>query len=109
MAQLKFSNRVGFPNLEAVSVVSDGTNTTVNFNPYNIPTNTFFGGFWVKIPRAVTTSTEPLQFSTIGVSNSTVSVYLANGTQATVANIASTGPAIYLVFYDRDNKRVQLI
>ena len=108
MAFLRFSNRTGFPCIEAVSVTSDGTNTTVSFNPH-WGSNNFFGGFGVKIPQAVTTSTEPLQFTTIGVSGSTIPVYLANGAQATVANIASTGPAIYLLFYDRDNNRVQII
>lgn len=110
MAQLKFSNTRGIPNIEAVSVTSDGTNTTVAFNPHPYRlSNQFFGGFWVKIPQAVTTSTEPLQFSTVGVSGSTVPVYLKDDTQATVASITSTGPAVYLFFYDRDNNRVQLI
>lgn len=109
MVQLKFSNRLGIPNLEAGSVTSDGTNTTVNFPAYSIINGSFYGGFWVKIPQEVTTSTEPLQFSTLGITNSTIPVYLANSAQATVANIASSGPAIYLVFYDRDNKRVQFI
>lgn len=110
MSVLRFSNRTGFPNLEATSITSDGTVTTVNFNSHNeIQTNNFFGGFWVKIPQTVATSTQPLQFSTIGVPNSTVPVYLPDGTQATVASIASTGPAIYLFFYDRDNNRVQRI
>lgn len=109
MAQLKFSNRLGIPNLEASSVTTDGTNTTVNFPAYQILNGSFYGGFWIKIPQEITTSTKPLQFSTLGVSNSTVPVYLSNGTQATAASIASTGPAVYLVFYDRDNKKVQLI
>lgn len=110
MAILKFSNRTGFPNLEATSVTSNGTTTTVSFNAHQfVQTNNFFGGFWVKIPQAVATSTQPLQFTTVGVPNSTVPVYLANGTQATVASIASTGPAVYLFFYDRDNNRVQRV
>lgn len=110
MTQLRFSNRNGFPCIEATGVASDGTNTTVTFNshPY-VQTGRFSGGFFIKIAQAVTTSTEPLQFTTSGVQNSTVPVYLANGTQATVASIASTGPAIYLAFYDSDNNRVQLI
>lgn len=109
MAQMKFSNRTGFPNIEAVSVVSDGTTTTISFNPCSYLGNDFYGGFWVKIPQAVTTSTEPVQFTTVGVSNSTVPVYLSSGTQATVADFVSTGPAIYLAFHDKDNNRVQLI
>ncbi len=108
MALLKFSNRIGFPNIEAVSVTSDGTNTTVNFNPHTGGQN-FFGGFWVKIPQTVVTGTEPLQFSTVGVSNSTVPVYLQTGAQATVANIVTSGGSVFLCFYDRDNNRVTLI
>lgn len=110
MAQLKFSNQGGMPNLEAVSVTSDGTNTTVSFNshPFRF-TNRFFGGFWVKIPQTVADGTEPLQFATVGEAGSTVPVYLPNGTQATVGDIESTGPAVYMFFYDRDNNRVQII
>lgn len=110
MAILRFSNRMGFPNLEATSVTSDGTTTTVSFNahPFMLRNN-FFGGFWVKIPQAVTTSTQPLQFTTTGVPNSTVPVYMPDGTQATVASIASTGPAVYLFFYDRDTNRVSRV
>lgn len=110
MAELKFSNGGGFPNLEAVSVTSDGTNTTVEFNPHPyVLSNRFYGGFWVKIPQAVTTSTQPLQFSTKGVPNSTVPVYVAGGAQATVAAIASTGPGVHLCFYDRDSNRTEIL
>lgn len=110
MAVLRFSNQGGFPLLEAVNVSTDATNTMVSFN--NHPwrqTNRFFGGFFVKIPQEVATGTTLLQFTTIGVSGSTVPVYLSNGTQATAADIVSTGPAIYLAFYDRDTNRVQLL
>lgn len=108
MAFLRFSNRNGFPNIEATSVTSDGTNTTVSFNPHNGSRN-FFGGFWVKIPQTVTTSTEPLYFTTTGVSGSTVPVYLSSGAQATAANIVTTGGSVFLCFYDLDNNRVTLI
>lgn len=110
MAYLKFSNQGGIPNLEAVSVTSDGTNTTIAFNPHPYRmTNRFFGGFWVKIPQAITSNGQPIQFTTIGETGSTVPVYLANGTQATTGAIVSTGPGVYLCFYDRDNNRVQII
>lgn len=112
MAVLKFSNQGGFPLLEAVSVTSEGTVTTINFqsHPY-IQSNRFYGGFFVKIPQAIAAgiSTNTLQFATIGVGGSAVPVWLSNGTQATAGDIESTGPAIYLLFYDRDNNRIQLI
>lgn len=110
MAQLKFSNREGIPNLEVVSVTSDGTNTTLSFNPHPYRlTNRFFGGFWVKVPNAVTTSTQPLFVNTIGVSGSSYPVYDITGAAATVAAIASSGPVVHEFFYDRDNDRVQII
>lgn len=108
MAFLRYANRFGFPCIESTSVTSDGTNTTVAFNPHQGGDN-FFGGFWVKIGQNVATSTEPLQFTTTGVVGSTVPVYLQTGVQATVANIVTTGGGIFLLFYDRDNNRVTLI
>lgn len=108
MALLRFSNRIGFPCIESTGVASDGTNTTVSFSSHQGSPN-FFGGFWIKIPQTVATSTEPLLFTTVGVSGSTVPVYLSSGVQATVANIATTGGGVFLCFYDRDNNRVTLI
>lgn len=113
MALLKFANQSGIPCIEAVSVSSEADTLTINFNPHSYRAiNMFYGGFWVKIPQAVTAesgSEKSLQFSTIGVAGSTVPVYLANGSQATDGAITSTGNGIYLAFYDRDNNRVQLI
>ena len=108
MALLKYANRFGFPCIESTSVISDGTNTTVSFNPHQNGDN-FFGGFWVKIGQNVATSTEPLQFATTGVVGSTIPVYLQTGVQATVANIVTSGGGIFLLFYDKDNNRVTLI
>ena len=108
MALLKYANRFGCPCIESTSVTSDGTNTTVSFNPHQNGDN-FFGGFWVKIGQNVATSTEPLQFETTGVVCSTIPVYLQTGVQATVADIVTSGGGIFLLFYDKDNNRVTLI
>ena len=108
MALLKYANRFGFPCIESTSVTSDGTNTTVFFNPHQNGDN-FFGGFWIKIGQNVATSTEPLQFTTTGVVGSTIPVYLQTGVQATVADIVTSGGGIFLLFYDKDNNRVTLI
>ena len=108
MALLKYANRFGFPCIESTSVTSDGTNTTVSFNPHQNGDN-FFGGFWVKIGQNVATSTEHLQFETTGVVGSTIPVYLQTGVQATVADIVTSGGGIFLLFYDKDNNRVTLI
>ena len=47
MAFLRFSNQRGFPCIESTSVTSDGTNTTVSFNPHQ-GSNNFFGGYSIK-------------------------------------------------------------
>lgn len=104
------SNGLGIPLLEAQGVTSDGTNTTVSFNNHVNLGDNFIGLFLVKFPQVVATSTEPLQMSTIGVANSTKPVYLAGGTQATVAAVASTAAPTYrLMMYDRVSDRLQLM
>lgn len=105
----KNSNKLGFPLLEAISITSDGTNTTIAFNPsYNY--GNLVGGFWIKIPSIVTTSTEPLYFTVNNINNSTIPIYTNTGTQATVASIAnSVANTYHLMFYDSTANRVQLI
>lgn len=109
---LKFVNQGGFPTIQAVSVNESGTNTTFSFNEHPFrQTNRFVGGFWVKIPMDTSnlTTTNTVQFDTVGIGGSAVPVYKNDGDQATAADFISTGPAIHLFFYDRDNNRVQLI
>lgn len=104
------SNRFGIPLIEAQSVSSDGTNTTVSVNNHVNLNRNFIGYFTVKFPEVVTTSAEPLFFTTIGVPNSTIPVYLNTGSQATVANIASTADNTYhTFFYDSVASKLQLI
>lgn len=104
------SNGLGVPLLEAQSISSDGTTTTVNFNNHvNLNAN-FIGLFLVKFPQVVATSTEPVQAATIGVPNSFRPIYLSSGEQATVAALASSaGPTYRLLMYDRVSDRLQLI
>lgn len=104
------SNGLGVPLLEAQSISSDGTTTTVNFNNHvNLNAN-FIGLFLVKFPQVVATSAEPVQAATIGVPNSFRPIYLPSGEQATVAALASSaGPTYRLLMYDRVSDRLQLI
>lgn len=113
MTGLKFSNQGGFPLIEAVSIAESGTTTTINFNnhPYR-QSNRFYGGFFVKIPQNTVTGltqTNNVEFATIGVGGSNIPLYSVTGTQVQVSELASSGPAIFLVFYDRDSNRIQLI
>lgn len=113
MAQwLKFVNQGGFPAIKAIEVTTNTATTTFSFNdhPYR-QTNRFYGGFFVNIPMDTSniTTTNAVKFDTKGIGGSSVDVYLPNGQIATVADIASSGPAILLCFYDRDNNRVQLM
>ena len=103
---LKFVNQGGFPAMQSIAEVTEGSNTTFSFNnhPYR-QTHKFSGGFFVKIPQVVSTDAGNLVFfDTQGVEGSSVPVYLYSGAQAT-----STIPQVRLCFYDRDSNRVQLM
>lgn len=112
MTGLKFSNQGGFPLIEAVSVVENGTTTTINFNnhPYR-QSNRFYGGFFIKIAQDTTTLTQTnnVEFATVGIGGSNLPLYSVTGTQVQISELASTGPAIFLIFYDKDSNRIQLI
>ena len=104
---VKFVNRRGFPCVESNSNTEDGTTTTFVFDNHRLLESGFSGGFWVRLNQAVTTGTNVVQFSIIG--GSTLPLYLSNGTQATLANVETTGGGVFLCFYDRNNNRLQLI
>ena len=111
---LRVSNRLGFPMLEVQSV-TDATlpaNTTMlNFNDHPQRRINFFGGFFVKVPQDLTTATQTnlVQFATLDVPGSNIPLYLFDGTQAQVSDIATTGNGIMLCFYDRVSNRLQLV
>lgn len=107
---LKTVNTRGIPALNADIITSDGTTTTVNFSPHRFVGANFSGLFVVRFPQAVTTSAEPVQFTTKDVANSTTALYLNTGAPATVAALTSTaGPTFHLFFYDKESGRLQLI
>ena len=106
---VKFVNRNGFPCVESNSVTSNDGVSTVAFDNHRLIQSGFSGGFWVRIVQSVETGTDTIQFTINGVSNSTLPLYLSNGTQATAANITTTGGGVFLCFYDRNANRLQLI
>lgn len=103
---VKFVNRRGFPCIESNSTT--GTATFV-FDNYKLIQSEFSGGFWVRINQTVATGTDAVFFTINGVNDSTIPVYLSNGTQATLANFETTGGGVFLMFYDRNINRLQLI
>ena len=110
MSLLKFCNQGGFPCLEVVATSESGTVTTYSFNNHPFrQTNRFYGGFFVKFPSAIDTSTNTVQFNTVGVSGSSLPVYTAAGDELAVTDLVSSGPQIRLFFYDRDSNRIQIL
>lgn len=107
---LKRLNTRGIPAIASINVQSDGAGvTTVTFNEHPFVQSRFAGGFWIKIAQTVVSGDDVVQFATSGISNSTVPLYLASGTQATTAALVSNGNAVHLCFYDSDNGHLQLI
>lgn len=106
---LKFTNQTGFPCIESTGVNLTDAAETFTFNSHPFLRRQFQGGFWIKItdtPTAPATAV-PIQFTTSGVANSTVTVYSATGTALTTATFPGNG--IYLGFYDSDTGIVRLI
>lgn len=106
---LNFTNRGGFPCIESTGVSLTTTAETFTFNSHPFLRSPFQGGFWIKItdtPTAPGTAV-PIQFTTTGVANSTVTVYNAQGTALDTGTFPGNG--IYLGFYDSDTGIVRLI
>lgn len=108
MAQLlTYANRT-FPAIEVQSVSSVGTVTIFSFNAHANRGN-FFGGFFIKVPQNIATSTNTVEFATIGVNGSNLPLKFYNGTAVTVADLVTTGGGILLCFYDRSANSIQLL
>lgn len=105
---VKFVNRRGFPCVESNSINEDGTTTTFVFDNHHLIQSGFSGGFWVRLNQAVS-GTNVVQFTITGVSDSTLPLYLSNGSQATLGDVETTGGGVFLCFYDRNANRLQLI
>lgn len=94
--------------IEVQSTSTSGTVTTFLFNDHPQRRINFFGEFDVKLP-IITTSTNTVEFGTIGVLGSSIPLYLYNGAQATVADLVTTTGGIIKCFYDRTNNRLQAL
>lgn len=111
---LRVCNRLGIPMLEVQSAVqgtSPSTVTTFYFNNHPQRNINFFGSFYVKIPQNTATMTQDntVEFATLDVLGSNIPLYLFDGSQATVGDIATTGNGIMLCFYDKVSNRLQLV
>ena len=109
MSLLRFSNKGGFPCIESTGNNLTSTSSTYIFNAHQFVNNNFYGGLFIKItdtPTAPETAV-PIQFTTAGVTNSTIPVLNAQGTALTTATFPGNG--IYLAFYDRDTNNLQLL
>lgn len=110
MIPLRLLNTRGIPAIESKSAEVNAAGTVVvTFNSHPYVRGRFAGGFWVKIGQTVTTGTSNVQFVTDGVPDSTYTLYLPNGTEATADDIASDGTAVHLCFFDTDSNRLTLI
>ena len=96
--------------LEVQSITTNGTVTTFNFNDHPQRGAYFFGAFWVKVNTPiVSTDTNTVEFATLGASGSNIPLHLYSGPQAKMSDLVTTGPGIFLCFYDRTTNRLQTI
>lgn len=110
MIPLRLLNTRGIPAIASKNAETNVAGTVVvTFNSHPYVRGKFAGGFWVKIGQTVTAGTENVQFVTDGVPDSTYTLYLPNGTEATSTDIASDGTAVHLCFFDSDNDRLTLV
>ncbi len=100
------ANTQGFPLLEGTAAV-DGTNLVISFSPHAYLGANWTGGFWVKVLGTVATGSQPVFFATTGTAGSQVPLYLYNGSQATAADLATTGNGIIMCFWDAAASRLQ--
>jgi hypothetical protein len=101
MTPIRFSNRAGFPCLESTGTSLTTTSLTYSFTSYPI-LDYFYGGIFVKLvntPAAPTTAV-PVYFNQVPVLD-------AQGEAVTTDTLPGDG--IYLVFYDKDSKKLQLL
>lgn len=101
----QYSNINGIPRIKSRRVTVGTASVDYSFRP-DWDRNPFSGlllVYLVDLPEG-TTETLPVTFNMAG---STVSVTLAGGESATVADLPN--PGVFLVFYDRVDNILQLI
>lgn len=105
---LHLVNINGIPCTESSSVSTTTTNVVYSFNPSPIRYPNFSGLIAVKITTAAPAASDalPVQFTTTGVSGSTIALTTFAGAAVTSANLAA---GIHLVFFDRAAGVLQLI
>ena len=109
MTPIRFANRNGFPCIETTGNTLTTTASTYSFNSHPFVMNHFYGGLFIKVTNTPTApeTAVPVQFTTTGVTGSTVAVLDAQGVALTTSTFPGDG--IYLGFYDRDTDKLQLL
>lgn len=109
---LRYSNRLGFPMLEVKSVQDatlPATTTYFKFNDHPQRRMNFYGAFFVKVPNLSTyTDTNTVVFKTEDIEASEKTLYLYDGSAATIEDVMTTG-GIMLCFYDSTTGKLQLV
>jgi hypothetical protein len=101
MTPVRYSNRAGFPCLESTTNSLTSVDLTYNFATYPIM-DYFYGGMFIKITNTPTApeTAVPVYFNDIVVLD-------AQGEPLTTETFPGNG--IYLAFYDKDSKKLQLL
>jgi hypothetical protein len=106
---LKYVNQRGIPCIESQSVSLTTSAETFTFNAHPYVRYPFQGQLFIRITGTNTApeTAVPIQFTTSGVSDSTVPVYNAQGTALTTATFPGDG--IYIGFYDSTTGLLRLL
>lgn len=106
---LKFVNRNGIPCIQSNGVNLTTTAATFSFDPHPFVGSRFAGLIAVKIRDGFTSPTTavPIQFTTTGVPNSTMTLQGYGNQVVSTADWAGQG--IYLAFYDSDTRELHLV
>lgn len=85
------------------------TTTYFKFNDHPQRRMNFYGAFFVKVPDLSTyTTTNTVVFKTEDIAASEKTLYLYDGSPATIEDIATTG-GILMCFYDSTTGKLQLV
>lgn len=108
MERLNLANKLGIPCLEVQSVNVTSTHVVFQFAKHAYTGKHFQGLFLIRLSNYTPPNTTlPIQFETIGVPGSAISLTDIGGVEVTSAVLNNNG--IYAVFYDFPTKILQLI
>lgn len=107
--RLKAVNKQGWPTIESTGASLTTTAETFSFTAHPYFGAQFQGGLFIKITGTQTapSTAVPINFITTGVTNSTITVYNAQGTALTTETFPGDG--IYIGFWDTDTGLLRLL